>query len=65
MSDELLIKLSKAEKRALRILAAFGEVSMGEHIRQEIREKWDQYFPTTPLGQEPKKKEGHHEKAED
>ena len=52
--DRLLIELTKAEKRALRILAALGEVSMGEHIRREaIHELWEQHYPGRPLGQEP------------
>ena len=52
--NALLIELSKAEKRALRILSAMGEVSMGEYVRREaIREMWAQHFPDTPLGKSP------------
>jgi hypothetical protein len=52
--EKLLIELTKAEKRALRILAALGEISMGEYVRREaIHELWSQHYPDAPLGQEP------------
>jgi len=49
-----LIELTKAEKRALRILAAYGDVSMGEFIRREaIHQLWEERFPDERLGNLP------------
>lgn len=50
------VKLSKAEKSALRILAALDDLSMGDHIRAvAIVELWNEHFPGVPLGQDPSK----------
>ena len=54
MSQQILVNLSKAEKKALRILAAIEEQSMGEFTRESIRAKWSVYYPDYPLGDLPK-----------
>ena len=52
--NDLTIRLTHAEKKALRMLAAFGEISMTEHIRREaIYDLWKKYFPDVPLGHNP------------
>ena len=48
-----LVNLSHAEKKALRILAAIEQVSMGEFTRESIRAKWSVRFPNYPLGNPP------------
>lgn len=53
MPKKFLFNLSKAEKRALRILAALENQSMGEFTRDSIRAKWSVYFPDYPLGEPP------------
>jgi len=58
MDDQLLVNLSKAEKRALRILAAIEGQSMNEFTRESIRAKWSVYFPDYPLGAKPTGKHG-------
>jgi len=53
-NNDLMIRLTHAEKKALRMLAAFGEISMTEHIRREaIYDLWEKYFPDVPLGSNP------------
>lgn len=61
-----LIELTKAEKRALRILAALGEISMGEYVRREaIHEMWAEHFPDLPLGKSPSTHEKEQEDEKD
>lgn len=50
------VKLTKAEKNALRILSAIGDLSMGDYIREEaIIAAWKSRFPDVPLGRDPSK----------
>jgi hypothetical protein len=58
------LKLTRAERRALDILAALGEVSMGEYVRRKaIIAMWRARFGDAPLGRVPN---GHKsEKEED
>lgn len=66
-----IFNLSKAERRALRILAALENQNMGEFTRDSIRAKWRIYYPDYPLGEVPQShyeldnKKKHSEKEED
>jgi hypothetical protein len=48
-----IFNLSKAERRALRILAALEDQNMGEFTRDSIRAKWAIHYPDYPLGDAP------------
>lgn len=57
--EQFNVKLSKAERSALRILAALGDLSMADHIRENaIIALWKARFPNVPLGRDPYKRSG-------
>ncbi len=52
-----LTMLSPSEKKALRILAAIENKSMGEFTRETIRDLWTKYYPQYALGEIPTDKD--------